>query len=96
MYKNIVDLHVHTDNSFDGNHSATFFCEKAEFLDLRAVAFTDHCEVDQFRGNRQYEKRIFQAFFEIFLFDFLVDFAQQFVGHRIFFLIFGHVGISLQ
>ena len=30
MYKNIVDLHVHTDNSFDGNHSATFFCEKAE------------------------------------------------------------------
>lgn len=65
MYKNIVDLHVHTDNSFDGNHSATFFCEKAEFLDLRAVAFTDHCEVDQFRGNRQYEKRICQAFFEI-------------------------------
>lgn len=65
MYKNIVDLHVHTDNSFDGNHSATFLCEKAEFLDLRAVAFTDHCEVDQFRGNHQYEKRIFQAFFEV-------------------------------
>lgn len=65
MFKNIVDLHVHTDNSFDGNHSATFFCEKAEFMDLRALAFTDHCEVDQFRGNRQYEKRIFQAFFEI-------------------------------
>ncbi len=65
MYKNIVDLHVHTDNSFDGNHSATFFCEKAEFLDLRAIAFTDHCEVDQFRGDSAYEKRIFQAFFEI-------------------------------
>ncbi len=65
MYKNIVDLHVHTDNSFDGNHSATFFCEKAEMLDLRAIAFTDHCEVDQFRGDSAYEKRIFQAFFEI-------------------------------
>ena len=65
MYKNIVDLHVHTDNSFDGNHSATFFCEKAEFMDLRAVAFTDHCEVDQFRGDPTYEKRIFQAFFEV-------------------------------
>ena len=64
MYKNIVDLHVHTDNSFDGNHSATFFCEKAEFLDLRAIAFTDHCEVDQFRDDNTYEKRIFQAFFE--------------------------------
>lgn len=65
MYKNIVDLHVHTDNSFDGNHSATFFCEKAEVLDLRAIAFTDHCEVDQFRADPDYEKRIFQAFFEV-------------------------------
>lgn len=65
MYKNIVDLHVHTDNSFDGNHSATFFCEKAEFTDLRAVAFTDHCEVDQYKGDPTYEKRIFQAFFEV-------------------------------
>ncbi len=65
MYRNIVDLHVHTDNSFDGNHSATFFCEKAEFLDLRAVAFTDHCEVDQYRADANYEKRIFQAFFEV-------------------------------
>ena len=65
MYKNIVDLHVHTDNSFDGNHSATFFCEQAELMDLRAIAFTDHCEVDQFRGDPAYEKRIFQAFFEV-------------------------------
>ncbi len=65
MYKNIVDLHVHTDNSFDGNHSATFFCEQAEFIDLRALAFTDHCEVDQYRGDPTYEKRIFQAFFEV-------------------------------
>lgn len=65
MYKNIVDLHVHTDNSFDGNHSATFFCEKAEMMDLRALAFTDHCEVDQFRGDDNYDKRIFQAFFEV-------------------------------
>lgn len=65
MYKNIVDLHVHTDNSFDGNHSATFFCERAEVMDLRVVAFTDHCEVDQFKGDPDYEKRIFQAFFEV-------------------------------
>lgn len=65
MYKNIVDLHVHTDNSFDGNHSATFFCEKAEMIDLRAIAFTDHCEVDQYRTDENYEKRMFQAFFEV-------------------------------
>ena len=65
MYKNIVDLHVHTDNSFDGNHSATFICEKAEFLDLRAVAFTDHCEIDQFKTDKGYLKRVLQGFFEI-------------------------------
>lgn len=65
MYRNIVDLHVHTDNSFDGNHSATFFCEKAEVLELRALAFTDHCEVDQFRADPDYEKRVFQSFFEV-------------------------------
>ena len=65
MFKNIVDLHVHTDNSFDGNHSATHFCERAEMLEMRVVAFTDHCEVDQFRGDPTYEKRMFQAFFEI-------------------------------
>ena len=65
MYKNIVDLHVHTDNSFDGNHSATFICEKAEFLDLRAVAFTDHCEIDQFKTDKGYPKRVLQGFFEI-------------------------------
>ena len=65
MYKNIVDLHVHTDNSFDGNHSATFFCEKAEMMDLRAIAFTDHCEVDRYRSDEDYEKRMLQAFFEV-------------------------------
>lgn len=65
MYKNIVDLHVHTDNSFDGNHSATFFCEKAEMIELKAIAFTDHCEVDQYKGDPQYEKRMFQSFFEV-------------------------------
>lgn len=65
MYKNIVDLHVHTDNSFDGHHSATFLCEKAEFKDLRAVAFTDHCEIDQFKTDNKYEKRVWQSFFEV-------------------------------
>lgn len=65
MYKNIVDLHVHTDNSFDGNHSVTFLCEKAELMDLRAIAFTDHCDIDQFRTDMSYDKRIFQAYFEI-------------------------------
>ena len=41
-YKNILDMHVHTDNSFDGNHSTMYMCEKACDKGLRAVAFTDH------------------------------------------------------
>ena len=46
--KNIMDLHVHTDNSFDGHHPAMFMCETAVSMGLRAVAFTDHCEVDAY------------------------------------------------
>lgn len=65
MYSHIVDFHVHTDNSYDGNHSATFICEKAEFNNLRAVAFTDHCEVDRCIKDYAHERAVFQTFFEI-------------------------------
>ena len=63
-YKNIVDLHIHSDNSFDGNHSAVYMCETAVQKGLRAVAFCDHCEVDIFRqGN--FSRSVRQAFFEV-------------------------------
>lgn len=65
MYSHIVDFHVHTDNSYDGNHSATFICEQAEFNNLRAVAFTDHCEVDRCINDYAHERAVFQTFFEI-------------------------------
>lgn len=65
MYSHIVDFHVHTDNSYDGNHSATFICEKAEFNNLRAVAFTDHCEVDRCIKDYAHERAVFQTYFEI-------------------------------
>lgn len=65
MFSHIVDFHVHTDNSYDGNHSATFICEKAEFNNLRAVAFTDHCEVDRCINDYAHERAVFQTFFEI-------------------------------
>ena len=47
-YKNIIDLHTHTDSSFDGNHSAIFMCETAQLKGLRAIAFTDHIEIDTY------------------------------------------------
>ena len=64
MYQKLVDMHVHTDNSPDGNHSAMFICEKAEFLGVRALAFTDHCEIDTYY-KEHYDKRVTQSFFEI-------------------------------
>lgn len=63
MYQRKLDLHVHTDNSPDGNHSPMFICERAEFDGIRAIALTDHCEVDVYKAER-YDKRVQQAFFE--------------------------------
>lgn len=63
-FKNIVDLHTHTDNSFDGHHSTMFLCEIAERNGLRAIAFTDHLEMDAFhKGN--FDRTAVQAFFEV-------------------------------
>lgn len=62
-YKHIIDMHTHTDNSFDGNHSPVYMCEAACNKGLRAIAFTDHCEVDAF--NSDSERNVRQAFFEI-------------------------------
>jgi len=63
-YKNLLDLHTHTDNSFDGHHSAIFLCESAVERGLRAVAFTDHVEMDHFRGQN-FDRTAKQSFFEI-------------------------------
>ena len=52
----IIDLHTHTDNSPDGNHSATYMAEIAEQNGIHTVAFTDHCEVDYFYKD-EYDRR---------------------------------------
>jgi len=63
-YKNRMDFHVHTDNSFDGHHSAILLCETAVEKGLRAVAFTDHVEMDFFRENH-FDRTARQSFFEV-------------------------------
>ena len=60
----IVDLHTHTDNSPDGNHSAMYMAEIAEANGIQCVAFTDHCEVDYFYKD-EYDRRTMQSYFEI-------------------------------
>lgn len=62
-FRNLIDMHNHTDNSFDGNHSPVYMCEAACNKGLRAIAFTDHCEVDAFDDSA--ERNVRQAFFEI-------------------------------
>lgn len=63
-WKNLLDLHTHTDNSFDGNHSTTLLCETAVEKGLRAVAFTDHVEMDVYR-QQSFDRTAKQSFFEI-------------------------------
>lgn len=63
-YKNIIDLHTHTDNSFDGHHSAMFLCESAYLKGLRAVAFTDHIEIDRYYEDN-FDMTARQAYFYI-------------------------------
>lgn len=63
-FKNILDMHTHTDNSFDGNHSAMFMCEAAEKAGLRSITFTDHCEVD-FYKERHFDQSDFHSYFEV-------------------------------
>ena len=63
-YRNRLDLHAHTDNSFDGNHSTALLCETAVERGLRAVAFADHVEMDFYREQR-FDRTAKQSFFEI-------------------------------
>ncbi|MCD7723068.1 MAG: histidinol-phosphatase HisJ family protein [Clostridiales bacterium] len=45
-YLNLIDMHTHSDNSFDGNHSCMYVCEMAVQNKLKGIAITDHCEID--------------------------------------------------
>lgn len=59
----IIDMHVHSDNSPDGIHSPMYICEQAYDKQLRAVAFTDHCEIDKFY-TQKYNSMILHSYFE--------------------------------
>lgn len=57
IYKNRIDLHMHTSSSFDGNFSASAMTESAIANELATIAFTDHFDVDFYErhnlGTRQ-------------------------------------------
>lgn len=58
-----IDMHVHSDNSPDGKHSPMFICEQAVKNNLRAVAITDHCEINSFK-QQSFDSAVFHSYFE--------------------------------
>ncbi len=60
----LVDTHLHSDNSPDGHHSAMFICESAAEKNLKAISFTDHCEIDVFYQDH-YDRSTVQSYFEV-------------------------------
>ncbi len=63
MYYNLFDSHIHSDNSPDGVHAATFLCENAVARGLSGIAITDHCEMHRFQ-EQQVSRRLRQSYFE--------------------------------
>jgi histidinol-phosphatase (PHP family) len=56
-YRKIYDLHTHSDNSFDGNHSCILLCEGASACGASGIAITDHCDID----GKDYDFRAFST-----------------------------------
>lgn len=55
IFKNFVDMHTHTNNSFDGNYSIEEMCDAAIEKGIQVIAFTDHVEMD-FYTEKGYDK----------------------------------------
>ena len=51
-FKNIVDMHAHTEHSFDGHYSVDEMIKSSIEKGIKIVAFTDHVEMDLFYQNK--------------------------------------------
>lgn len=60
----LTDMHVHTNNSSDAEHSATKVCIGAIQKGLEIIAVTDHCEIDRYEVDG-YERSVRQSFFDV-------------------------------
>ncbi len=63
-FRNIVDLHTHTDHSFDGHYPVGVLCEESVKNGIKTVAFTDHLEMDVFYKDN-FDKTAAEAFEDI-------------------------------
>ncbi len=63
QYRQLVDFHIHTDNSCDGHDSLTYMCEQAAARGIRALAVTDHAECQRYFTD-SFHTAIRYSFFE--------------------------------
>ena len=57
VYKNRIDLHMHTVSSFDGNYPAQEMAESAVAAQLATIAITDHFDVDFYERHNLGERQ---------------------------------------
>lgn len=60
---NFFDLHIYTNNTEGGNDKVSFLCETAAAKHLRAVAFTDVCDIASFSAGDSH-RRLRHSFFD--------------------------------
>lgn len=57
VYKNRIDLHMHTVSSFDGNYTAREMVDSALAAPLATIAITDHFDVDFYERHNLGERQ---------------------------------------
>lgn len=62
--KVLADMHTHSDNSPDGNHSVMLMVESAVQKGLQYYAITDHCEMQLFYKDN-FSLAVKQSYFDI-------------------------------
>ncbi len=62
-FSRLIDMHTHSDHSFDGNHSCMLLCEGAVDKKISVIAITDHCEIDS--KNTDFRAFCINQYFEV-------------------------------
>lgn len=60
MYTNLFDVHMHSDHSFDAEHSISYMCESAAEKGLSGICITDHCEMQEYE-EKSYGRRVMES-----------------------------------
>lgn len=61
---NTFDLHVYTNNTKGGNDKVSFLCETAVEKGIKAIAFTDRCDMDKFEKYDS-KRRLRHSYFDM-------------------------------